>query len=288
MYARRDHDSTIQSGRRDLLMSWSTRISLLILSIAGLISTVSATSYAEQYIGVTCLGPTGVLVDLGFPPGYTYFYNYISLCFLFLIAASASERNNEFFAILLPIFAAMFMWFGWLVGPSTEQLWGIVICCGVLATAVYIKGRQQAKFGISGPGSPFLNLVFWMIVVQASIGFINATDLFNYNAAVTPDGYTNVQLTEDVQNITGTGGFWDTITSDAYLLGAAGFSALMLLWKTLAAVVNFQSLILSIAPWLSGSPLVSTMLVAITIGIDFMIAIAVWTWLFKPPAGENV
>lgn len=257
-------------------MSWSARISFLLISLSGLIATVSATSYAEQYIGVTCLGPTGVLVDLGFPVGYTYFYNYISLGFLFMIAASASERNNEFWAILLPLFAAMFMWFGWLVGPSAEQLWGIVICCGVIAVAVYIKGRQQAKFGIAGPGSPFLNLVFWMIVLQASIGFINATDLFAYNSAVTPDQYTNVQLSEDVTNITGTGGFWDSITSDAYLLGMAAFSALTMLWKTLAAVVNFQSLVLSIASWMASNPLVSTMLIAITIGIDFMIAVAVW------------
>lgn len=271
------------------MVSWSKHAARTLLVITLIIHVASAsTTYAEQYIGITALGPTGVLVDLGFPYGYTYFYNYISLGFLFLIATSASERNNEFFAILLPLFAAMFVWFGWLVGPSTDQLWGIVICCGVIAAAVYIKGRQQAKFGISGPGSPFLNLVFWMIVLQASIGFINATDLFSYNSAVTPDTYTNVELTEDVQNITGTGGFWDEITSDAYLLGVAAFSALGMLWDTLAAVVNFQSLIISIAPWLAESELVSTMLTAITIGIDFMIAIAVWIWLFKPPSGENV
>ena len=268
-------------------MSWFRRIGLLAYSTPLLIAFVSATSYAEQTLGVTTFGPNGVYVDLGIPSNLIYFYNYISLGFLFLIASSASERNNEFWAILLPIFAAMFAYFRWLTGPDTAQLMGIIICCGVVAAGVYIKARQQAKFGIAGPGSPFLNLVFWMVVVQASIGFINATGLFSGSSAVSPDTYNNIQLSTEVQNISGTGGWWDTITADAMLLGQAAFAAWGMLWGTLTAVVNFQSLVLSIAPWLANTPLVSTLLIMITIGIDFMIAIAVWLWLFKPPVGET-
>lgn len=262
---------------------------LIVSAISVLVQTSSAaTQYASQYYGVTMLGPTGVGVSLGFPAEYMYFYNYISLGFLFLIATSASERNSSFFALLLPLFAAMFAWWGWLVVPTGSQLWGIVICCGVLAVAVYMKGKQQEKFGIAGPGSPFLNIVFWMIVIQASIGFINASGLFAFNPSVTPDQYQTVQLSTTVPNIAGTGGWWNTITSDAYLIGSAAFAAWGMLWGALSAIVNFKALVISIAPFMATSPLVDTLLTVITIGIDFIIAIAVWMWLFKPPLGETV
>lgn len=267
--------------RRCLLLVVSTLLSLVHISSA-------TTQYATQYSAVSMLGPTGVGVSLGFPTEYIYFYNYISLGFLFLIATSASERNSSFFALLLPLFAAMFAWWGWLVVPTGSQLWGIVICCGVLATAIFFKGKQQEKFGIAGPGSPFLNIVFWMVVIQASIGFINASGLFAFNSAVTPSQYQTVQLSTTVPNIAGTGGWWNTITSDAYLLGSAAFSAWGMLWGTLSAIVNFKALVISIAPFMATSPLVDTMLTVITIGIDFIIAIAVWMWLFKPPLGETV
>jgi len=267
---------------------------ILLLGLIALIPIVSATTvYSTQGAGVTFLGPSGVLVPLWQDPTYNWIYTWISLGFLFLIAGTASQRNGEFWAILLPIFAAMFVWFGWLNMNNTEaqaRLWGIVLCCAILAVAIYIKGKQQEKFGIAGPGSPFLNLVFWMIIIQASMGFINATGLFSGtgNAAVTPTQYQNVDLSASVPNIAQTGGFFDTITSDIYLLGAAAFSALTMLWKVLISVVYFKSLVISIAPFLNGVSIVDAILDVFTVAIDFMIAVAVWIWLFKPPLGESV
>lgn len=266
----------------------------ILLALMVLIPIASAaTVYSTQGAGVTFLGPSGVLVPLWQDPTYNWIYTWISLGFLFLIGGTASQRNGEFWAILLPIFAAMFVWFGWLNLSTPEaqaQEWGIVLMCAVLAVAVYIKGKQQEKFGIAGPGSPFLNIVFWMVVIQASMGFINGMGLFGGtgNSAVTPLQYQNVDLTTSVPNIAQTGGFFDTVTSDLYLLGAAAWSAATMLWKVLMAIVYFKGLVISIAPFLTSSTIVSSMLDVFTVAIDFIIAVAVWIWLFKPPIGESV
>lgn len=271
-------------------MITKTRIVMLSSLICGLlIPTVSATTaYATQYLGVTAMGANGVGVDLGIPLSMIYFYNWISLGFIFLLATSASERNSEFFALLIPIFAAMFAWWGWLVVPSSSQVGGIIICCAVIAVAVYIKGRQQAKFGIAGPGNQFLNIVFWMIIVQASIGFINASGLF-MGAAATPNEYQNVQIAvPPASALLSTGGFFGSITSTIYLASTFVFAAYNMLVGVLTAIFNFRALILSIAPFLANEPLVSTMLTVITIGIDFIILVAMWVWWTKPGIGETV
>ena len=54
------------------------------------------------------------------------------------------------------------------------------------------------------------------------------------------------------------------------------------------AVVYFKGLVLSIAPFLSESALVGSLLDVFTVAIDVIIAVAVWIWLFKPPLGESV
>jgi len=265
-----------------------TRLALLFITLTGLVASVSAATYASAYSGFTALGPNGVMVDIGFPIEFIYFYNYISLGFIFLLATSASQKNSSFFALLIPLFAAMFAWWGWLVVPTGSQLWGIVICMGVLAVALYMKTTQQEKFGIAGPGSPFLNIVFWMIVIQASIGFINASGLFSLNVAATPDTFQNVALLGNVPTIVSVGGWFSQITAPLYLLGTYAISALLMLWNVLISIVWFKALVISIAPFLSEFPLVDHLLTLLSGAIDFIIIVAIWIWLTKPVAGESV
>lgn len=263
---------------------------LIILLACLLIGAVSAeTTYATQGAGETDKGESGVLVPIGIPVQLVYVYTWISLGFLFLIAAGASQKNGEFWAILLPIFASMFVWWGWLVMPTSQGI-GIIFISGMLAIGIYFKGKQQEKFGIAGPGSPFLNIVFWMVIVQASIGLINATDLFSGtgNSSVTPLEYQNVDLTTAVPEVAKTGGFFQDLTSDLYLLGTGAWSAMTMMWEVLISIVYFKSLVLSIAPFLADVALVSTFLDVLSVAIDFIILVAVWMWLFKPPMGETV
>jgi hypothetical protein len=258
---------------------------LLIL----LVSSVSAAMvYQTGVLGVTGKGADGVQVPLGIPVTSLYLYTWISLGFLFLIAAGASQRNGEFWAILLPMFAAMFWWFGWLVMP-TEQGIGIIIMAGVLAMGVYFKGKQQEKFGIAGPGSPFLNIVFWMIILQASIGFINEVGLFHGHAiAATPLTYQNADLSTTVPATLKTGGFFEGLVDTVYIMTGGVVAAIIMISKILINIVYFKGLVLSIAPFLAGSAAVNLFLNVMTVAIDFIVAIAMWMWIFKPPLGESV
>jgi hypothetical protein len=263
---------------------------IVLILLMLFVGIVSATTYTEeQYAGETGKGIDGVMVPIGIPPDYIYVYTWISLCFLFLIAASASQRNGEFWAILLPLFAAMFVWWGWLAVPAETGM-GIIIMAAVLAIGVYFKGKQQASFGIAGPGSPFLNIVFWMIIIQASIGFINATGMFSFmgNSAVTPLKYQNVDLATSVPKYAQTGGVGADIASTMFFAAQAVYTALTMMWSVLMGIIWFKSLVLSIAPFLAAYSIVGLFLNVISVGIDFIIAVAVWTWLFKPPIGENV
>ena len=72
------------------------------------------------------------------------------------------------------------------------------------------------------------------------------------------------------------------------LMGAAGFSAMIMFWKVLLGIVYFKGLVLSIAPFLAGNTIVDLFLNVITVGIDIIVVIAVWVWLFKPPIGEAI
>ena len=71
-------------------------------------------------------------------------------------------------------------------------------------------------------------------------------------------------------------------------MGAAGFSAMMMFWKVLLGIVYFKGLVLSIAPFLADNTIVDLFLNVLTVGIDIVVVIAVWIWLFKPPIGEAV
>jgi hypothetical protein len=250
------------------------------------VGTASA-YYEESWSGETGKGIDGVMVPLGIPPDYLFVYTWISLCFLFLIAASASQRNGEFWAILLPIFAAMFVWWGWLAVPAETGM-GIIIMAAILAMGVYFKGKQQASFGIAGPGSPFLNIVFWMIIIQASIGFINGIGMFDQNTAPTPLKYQTVDLAATVPAYAQTGGVGADIASTMFFAAQASYATVMLFWKIVIGIIYFKGLVLSIAPFIGAYTAVDLFLNVITIGIDFIIAIAVWTMIFKPPIGENI
>lgn len=225
---------------------------------------------------------------------YQWIYTWMSLGILGLIAASASQRNAKFWALILPVVASMFVWFGWMqlptvggVDPMAKEI-GIIIMCGVLAFAVYMKGKQQESFGIAGPGTPILNIVFWMLIIQASISFVNTVGLFGDVGNASPLTITGVDLKTTVPNLDETGGLLSGLTADLMASGALIISSLLMIFKIIAGIANFGGLVQSIAPFMRGNAIIDAVLLVFTVALDFMYAILIWTWFFKPPIGENV
>lgn len=215
-------------------------------------------------------GPSGVLVDLGIPIDW---YRWLSLCILFLLAGLSSQRTKQFWVILIPIFAAIFFWFGWFVptGGLKEEtiLIGVIIMCAVLGVMLYMKSALREKHGVGGPGSMLLNIVFYLIVLQASIGFINGLQVWSddYSTAASTIGYKNVDITTDIPVVTNAGGgLIDTISIGMVMLEMS-FSVLRMVFEVLRSIVFIYPQLMMMFPFLAQSAQTQALLVLLQIGI---------------------
>jgi hypothetical protein len=273
---------------------------ILMVALVGIVSADTISQGAGLTMDGTCNGIRAPLLPCTTAYNqYVWVYTWISIGFLGLIAGTASQKNAAFWAFLLPVFAAMFVWFGWMQLSAVNgvdqmpRLIGIIIMSGMLALAIYMKGRQQENFGIAGPGNPILNIVFWMFMIQASIACINAIGMFGDvgNASSTLNGIQNGisgDLQSNIPAISETGGFLSGLTSDLYLAGAGVIAAFLFLIKIVVSIVWFQSLVLSIAPFLAGNTIVGYFLTAMSVALDFAYAILFINLIFKLPMGESI
>ena len=177
-------------------------------------------------------GPTGYLVSLGLESildstTAIMMYNYIALSILFFIAAFAGSRNEARFCITVPIFAGIFVWFGWLKSPQPIQSLAVIIICGLLGIMIYMNETNREKYGIKGPGSKLMNIILFIILFQAALGFTNSLNLFasgpsqvagsqcsigNQSIGASCDAYGNIQLSS-VSTISQSGGLLAQIIS---------------------------------------------------------------------------
>lgn len=181
--------------------------------------------------GVTNKGPSGVLVDLRLPSA-TY-YPWIALFILFLVTSLSSKNNIRFMALLMPILAAMFWWFGWMNGAYLASV--IPFAC-LLGAVYYMKGSLRENYGVGGAGSMLLNIVVFLIIMQMMIGFINGMGVFNQTAQMTPSNeFSNLDLTtirNDTQNF---GGINDPLQS-ANSFASIGWATIKIALQMIGAV----------------------------------------------------
>ena len=181
--------------------------------------------------GVTAKGANGVLVDLRLPNNM--YYPWIALFLIFLITSLSSKVNIRFMAILMPVMAAIFWWFGWLSGTYLSAV--IPFCC-ILGVTYYMKGSLRENFGVGGPGSLLLNILVFMIILQSMIGFVNGLGIFHHTSIATPSNeYTNIGLTTvqtDCQNF---GGINDPLQSSA-ALASIGYTSIKVAWNMFVSV----------------------------------------------------
>ena len=127
-------------------------------------------------------------------------------------------------------------------------------------------------------------------MLQASVSLINEFGLFKGggNASITNPTYANVNLINTVPTMAQTGGFFSGMTSTLYLMTQAIIDVFQMMMAVLVGIFNFRSLVLSIAPFLQQFPEVDLFLGIMTVAIDFIVLVAIWMWIFKPPIGETV
>ena len=253
-------------------------------------------------------GPTGILISLGIESvagmtlalAYMY-YNYISTAIIFFVAAMAGARSESRFLIILPLVTAMLFSFGWIHTPS--QITFLVFLAIVFALGIfsYMNDVNHEKYGVTGPGSKIFNIVFYIILVQAVIGFAaNVPFLYVGDSIAQPipnactvgyqcDSLGNIQLTESIGTIADSGGLMGSVTSIMSTFGMLAISLLKMVVTILGSVLLFSVVVNAIAngliPGIASNAVWIAFIALMQVGIWIIYLLTIFTWYFKPQEG---
>lgn len=253
-----------------------------------LIAPVYAADNVTASRGVTAKGPYNLLVPLGIEKVVTplstalMYYNWIAVMMIFFVMAMASQRNMRFFVIIIPLLAALLAYFGWLNDPNPLKVWSLIGLTGLMAVGIYMKDTNKEKWGSGGPGLTLLNFVFFMILLQAAVGIINSTAIWEQNTAETPEKYQNVDLESQMGGISNVGGLLEGAITTAIALLAMGIMLLQMIISIILTIVAFSVTLLLVFPFLAGNPLVLVIIGSIQVIIWLLYAWFLFTIIYKP------
>lgn len=243
-------------------------VSILVFVLPAAAQTVGAAR------AVTCNGPYGILISLGIEnTGLTdaqvyWFYNIISIGVIMLVAAMSSERNMRHWNIIIPLVAAMLVFFGWMNSPNPSNTWAIIVGVAMLAAMIYMKDSLQERFGTGGPGTPLMTLAAYLIIFQCMVGICNSTAVgFNTQVGATPSSYQagSIDVSQQFSSNMNTGGLLESLLSAGSLLITIGIGALSALVTLIQSVVLFSATLTGAYPFLLQSPFAMLLLGAFQI-----------------------
>lgn len=275
---------------------WENRTAYMHLSdCSGIPVSGGSLKNISAGMTVTCKGPYPHLVSLGienFLPASqaAIYYNWISVLIIMAVGVMASSRTTRFFAILVPIVAALLMYFGWFTynDPSNPgRLMGVLIIGIILAVAIYMKGALHERFGIAGPGSLFFNIVFYIILLQATVGFVNSTGLWGINSAITPTNeFSNIDIRAEVTNTSQAGGALGDIAGMGSIILEMTLGIIKMFISMGLALAAFGVVIGAIYPWIPSNSMGMGLLVLMQLGIYIIYYMAFMRFIYKP-SGEG-
>jgi hypothetical protein len=271
------------------------KIIFIAILLAVLIpSVMAAAGNTTASRSLTASGAFDVLVSLGLeyvvPLDWAYLlYNFIAISLLYFAMSVASQRNMRFFAVIIPILAGMFAYFGWFNNyGSTMSVWGMIIATSLIGVGIYLKDANREKWGAGGGGSTLVNFVFYMILLQACVGLVNSSNLWQANTAPTPTQYQNVNLEEQIGGINNTGGLFSGFISTITMLGSMAIQAIQLMLSVMATIVAFSVVLVITFPFLRESAFALAILTVIQVVIWLLY---LWLWfimIYKPPAIDQI
>jgi len=158
----------------------------------------------------------------------------IALCLLFLLASIWSEENVRFGYVLVPLAAAFFVWAGFLPFAYLTTIIPLMIFMGIFS---FMRMQAKYKWGFAGTSGGILyKIVFFLIMIQMVIGYVNGMNMFATPAVITPSNeYTGYTLTS-AQSVYGANSYGidvvDMITNGLQMI----WTSFKVLWSMLAAV----------------------------------------------------
>ena len=207
--------------------------------------------------GSIIMKESGLLVSLGIENFVSavdaqFLYNLISVAIILFIAAFSGPRSEAAFCIIVPIFAGIFEWFGWMrlaTTTATQGLIALTIIMGLLGVFIYMKDQNAANYGVVGPGSPIMNVVFYLMCFSAALTLIHGFSIFPVGptqtisgtcaVGFTCDAYNNIDFSSTIGSIGNTGGLVQSAVSAITGLLGATIAMFMLIINILAGIALF-------------------------------------------------
>jgi len=198
----------------------------------------------------------------------------IALCFLFLLSSIWSEENVRFGYVLVPLTAAFFWWAGFLPFAYLTTIIPLLVFMGIIS---FLRAQAKFKLGVFGSGAGILwKLVFFLIMIQMSIGYVNGLGVFGANLAATPaNEYTTYTLAAANSSFSHmSSGLWimDVVTG-----------GLTMVWMAFSVLWSMASAIFLIYPTLVntfGVP--ASLSLIIQCGIYIVYALELINMIYKP------
>ncbi len=235
--------------------------------------------YELAGMGATFAGPSGVLIPLGVElvvttlPQITAIYNYFSIFTLLILTIASSQRDTKFMSILIPLWAGLCMWAGWLHFANQSTGFGIIVVCCMIALMTYMQETLHEKFGIAGPGNKIIKIFTFLIVLQCVVVFLNTGNIFpsdTQNVGVADNKYTNMDLSSELPKLNNAGGLVNAI-SDILTVGTQmAIASIRLLGECLLSIALFSVVLAQVFPWI---------VQAGAIGMAFLVVMQVAIWL---------
>ena len=287
----------------------SMRLPALALIISSLlIHTASATQYLTQSNVITFTNALGLMIPLGIEnwvpvADAIMYYNYIAVFAIMMIAAFAGQTNESRFTFFVPIFAGLMVFIGWLHAPDPVSYYGMIIGCILLGALMYINDMNHEKYGLPGPGTKLLTIVFMIIVFEASVTLMSTSGLNIFpevgnsgqsqqsltcgNQQTGGYGYTcdangQIMLGASVSTVNNQGGTGLDVISIGLWALQAMVSVITFLIKIVAAILLFSVVLVAAYPALGASPQAMLFLGIMQLVIWAIYAVAFFNWFFKP------
>ena len=255
------------------------------------------------YNSVTFTNTLGLRLPLGIesvvPPGWAMlFYNLIYVGLLLFIAGYGSRYNVRYTMISVVAFAGIMWWFGWasLYDPISNTVNAIrplnmIILASVMGGALYLKEANKEAFGSAGgAGNTLLNILYYFILLQTSVGLVNAFGIWDNNTAVTPTAYqyNNANVETQVTQQNNIGGFLGGVISDTQAMANLAVQSGQFLLQIINGVAGFSGVLISAFPWIAQSGPAMAFVSAIGIIIILLDAWFIVLIFTRPPAIDNL
>jgi len=199
----------------------------------------------------------------------------IALSFIFLLSSIWSEENVRFGYVLVPLMTGFFWWAGFLPFAYLTSIIPLLIFMGVIS---FMRAQLKVKWGFFGTGGGILfKLVFFLIMVQLAVGYVNGMGIFNENMASAPanDAYSTYTLENANESFAHASSGLDIV--DAITNGIQmAWMMFRVLWSMLASIFFIYPTLVGIF----GIP--ANLSVILQAGIYIIYALELFNMIYKP------